>query len=233
MNCSPVTIKGTSTSFTGPRIFEANIFGAGTCNTVEGVDIVYPNPGASVAFGGAFVGGNTGPPTVLANCNFDQNVNLTTNGGTVTSEPAPVSHNPSPVNDTNPSSSVSKEDHATTTAAAAKPDPTTDVPTTTTPATKIGAAATSRSTTSNPETATPVPAVISNSSTSPSGAGPSGPCTDMGAIHCSSDGKYFSMCSNGQLISMGSVAAGTSCVNGAIVKRWTPPQLHRRGAFWK
>src|SRR5262245_38015064 len=81
MNCSPVKVVGTSTSFTGPRIFEANIFGQGTCNTVEGVDVVYPNPGPSVEFGGAFKGGNTGPPTVLANCAFDQNVNLSTNGG--------------------------------------------------------------------------------------------------------------------------------------------------------
>src|SRR5579859_5892732 len=81
MNCAPVVVVGTAgSSFTGPRIFEANIFGQGTCNTVEGVDVVYPNPGKSVHFGGAFVGGNTGPATTLANCPFDQNVDLTTTG---------------------------------------------------------------------------------------------------------------------------------------------------------
>ena len=82
MNCAPVVVVGTAgSSFTGPRIFEANIFGQGKCNTVEGVDVVYPNPGSSVHFGGSFVGGNTGPATELANCDFDQNVMLTTTGG--------------------------------------------------------------------------------------------------------------------------------------------------------
>ena len=82
MNCAPVVVVGTAgSSFTGPRIFEANIFGQGKCITVEGVDVVYPNPGTSVHFGGAFAGGNTGPATVLANCDFDQNVMLTTTGG--------------------------------------------------------------------------------------------------------------------------------------------------------
>ena len=82
MNCAPVVVVGTAgSSFTGPRIFEANIFGQGKCKTVEGVDVVYPNPGSSVHFGGSFAGGNTGPATELANCDFDQNVMLTTTGG--------------------------------------------------------------------------------------------------------------------------------------------------------
>jgi hypothetical protein len=82
MNCAPVVVVGTAgSSFTGPRIYEANIFGQGKCITVEGVDVVYPNPGTSVHFGGSFAGGNTGPATVLANCDFDQNVMLTTTGG--------------------------------------------------------------------------------------------------------------------------------------------------------
>lgn len=82
MNCAPVVVAGTAgSSFTGPRIFEANIFGQGKCNTVEGVDVVYPNPGSSVHFGGSFAGGNTGPATELASCDFDQNVMLTTTGG--------------------------------------------------------------------------------------------------------------------------------------------------------
>ena len=83
MNCAPVKVVGTSTSFTGPRMFEANIFG-GTCITVEGFDVVYPNPGKSVHFGGAFVGGNTGPPTVLSPCSFDENQNLTVTSSGIT-----------------------------------------------------------------------------------------------------------------------------------------------------
>ena len=80
MNCAPVNVVGKAgSSFTGPRMFEANIFG-GTCVTVEGIDVVYPNPGKSVTFGGSFKGGNTGPPTELSPCNFDQTENLTTTG---------------------------------------------------------------------------------------------------------------------------------------------------------
>src|ERR1700753_4251279 len=97
MNCAPVTVVGqTGSTFTGPRIFEANIFGQGKCNTVEGVDVVYPNPGSSIQFGGSFKGGNTGPAPTLANCDFDQNVNLTTNGnGAVSSNAKAPSSNSS------------------------------------------------------------------------------------------------------------------------------------------
>src|SRR5271169_1344413 len=80
MNCAPVTVVGKAgSSFTGPRMFEACIF-SGKCVTVEGVDVVYPNPGSSIQFGGAFKGGNTGPPTELTGCPIDQNQNLTTTG---------------------------------------------------------------------------------------------------------------------------------------------------------
>src|SRR5204863_8248010 len=86
MNCAPVTVVGTSSSFTGSRMYEANVFG-GPCTTVEGVDVVYPNPGKSVQFGGSFKGGNTGPPTVLSPCNFDETENVTVTGdGLVTTD---------------------------------------------------------------------------------------------------------------------------------------------------
>jgi hypothetical protein len=64
---------------------EANIFGAGTCNTVEGFDTVYPNPGKSVLIGGAFKTSGLGPVTNLANCPFDENVDLTTTGSSSSS----------------------------------------------------------------------------------------------------------------------------------------------------
>ena len=252
MNCSPVTVVGTSTAFTGPRIFEANIFGQGTCNTVEGVDVVYPNPGPSVALGGAFKNGNTGPPTVLANCPFDQNVNLSTNGG------GPVSAGNSTANVPVAPTIVAAGSAPSATAAVQVPAPATGIPSVQTsvatpdapsdPTTSDPAAsdpATSDPTASDPATSDPAtsdpstPATAqtpgtNTTGTGPSGAGPTGSCTDNGSIHCSTDGNYFSMCSNNQLVNMGSVALGTSCVSGNIVKhkRALPPQLFRRKHVW-
>lgn len=48
-------------------------------------------------------------------------------------------------------------------------------------------------------------------------ASPYGSCSISGAIQCSNGGQGFQMCSNGAWVNMGSVAAGTQCVNGQIV----------------
>jgi hypothetical protein len=44
-----------------------------------------------------------------------------------------------------------------------------------------------------------------------------GRCTTHGDIRCVSEGKAFEVCDNGGWVSMGSVAPGTSCVDGEIV----------------
>jgi hypothetical protein len=86
MNCAPVAVAGKSgATFSGPQMHEANVFGAGTCNTVEGIDTVYPNPGPFVLLGGTYATSGLGPVTTLANCPFNENVNLSTSGSTVSS----------------------------------------------------------------------------------------------------------------------------------------------------
>ena len=241
MNCSPVKVIGTSSSFTGPRHLRANIFGQGTCNTVEGVDVVYPNPGKSVFFGGAFKGGNTGPATTLANCNFDQNVNLSTNGGTVSAGSASTSNSTSTSSSADSSaspstassaSSSSDPSESSSSAAAVSPAGTASanvpvkvIATTTT----VGAAATVQT----PAAAADPSSSNDTTGTTSTGTTTGGSCTDNGAIHCGPDGTTFYMCSNDELIYMGPVAAGTLCSNGQITrKRSLPPQLHRRKHAW-
>ncbi|OLL25865.1 hypothetical protein NEOLI_001382 [Neolecta irregularis DAH-3] len=53
MNCARVKVTGSGSGFTAPAIFEANIFGSGTCNTPDNKDIIFPNPGDSVEYGGS------------------------------------------------------------------------------------------------------------------------------------------------------------------------------------
>ncbi|BGP13293.1 hypothetical protein JCM10213v2_001212 [Rhodosporidiobolus nylandii] len=53
-NAAVVAVSGTADSFTGPNIFRANTFGDGVCNTPEGTDFVFPNPGEQVIYGGKY-----------------------------------------------------------------------------------------------------------------------------------------------------------------------------------
>ncbi|GAA5860369.1 hypothetical protein JCM8547_003479 [Rhodosporidiobolus lusitaniae] len=75
-NCAIVNIEGSSAkSFTGPTVFRANTFSDGSCITVEGEDVVYPNPGDSVEYGGSVT--KSTAATTLSNCNFDEDANVT------------------------------------------------------------------------------------------------------------------------------------------------------------
>jgi hypothetical protein len=214
MNCAPVVVVGQAgSSFTGPQIFEANIFGQGKCNTVEGVDVVYPNPGPSVQFGGAFVGGNTGPATVLANCDFDQNVMLTTTGGTASASAGKGTN--STVDE--PASSPAAAPAVASVAADSAPSVVVGASTQTTLATVTAAA--------TPVSSPVVPAPVVNDTGAPAGTA----CSPDGSITCAADGLHWSMCDQGALVDMGSVAAGTTCADGKITrKRGLPPHLHRR-----
>ena len=69
MNCAVVDIVGGSYSGTlnTPDIFRANTFG-GPCITPEGVDFVFPNPGDSVEYGGAYATKKPSGPTPITGC---------------------------------------------------------------------------------------------------------------------------------------------------------------------
>ena len=90
MNCAVVDIVGSKAktnpkAFVMPEIFKANIFGVATCITKEGVDIVFPNPGKSIKYGGPYAGNPPKGFTVVDGCprtnnqdgagNREQNIN--------------------------------------------------------------------------------------------------------------------------------------------------------------
>ncbi|OAX80583.1 hypothetical protein ACJ72_05083 [Emergomyces africanus] len=68
MNCAYVTISGGSgNGFDSlPEIFKANVAAQTPCNTEEGKDVVFPNPGPVVELG---PGGEGPPNTGIVNCN--------------------------------------------------------------------------------------------------------------------------------------------------------------------
>jgi hypothetical protein len=52
-NCAVVTITGGGSGLTGPAPFVANA-GVNDCKTIEGVNVVFPEPGDSVVYGGVY-----------------------------------------------------------------------------------------------------------------------------------------------------------------------------------
>lgn len=246
MNCAPVTVVGKgSTSFTGPRMYEANIFGGTQCITPGEVDVVYPNPGGSIQFGGKFVGGNTPGVTDISPCSFDNNVNVTVTGsGTTTDSSAPAPA-PAPASAGNSTSSALAP-AVTVNAAAADPAPVVSGTSTSTVVVTTTGSVT--------VTVLPTPGVVTNTVTddgvdtpAATGAATSAPasngttsataddgtagaaCSPDGTITCGAGGTTFYMCDHGALVSMGSVAAGTTCSNGQITrKRALPPHIFRR-----
>lgn len=46
-----VSISGTAKQFVGPQIFRANTFGDDVCETIEGDEIHFPEPGDQVFYG--------------------------------------------------------------------------------------------------------------------------------------------------------------------------------------
>lgn len=61
-NCAVVTITNGGSGLTGPTPFVANV-GVNECHTIEGIDVVFPNPGSSVSYGGSYA---SSKPTAVA-----------------------------------------------------------------------------------------------------------------------------------------------------------------------
>ncbi|KAI7973938.1 hypothetical protein EIK77_001349 [Talaromyces pinophilus] len=216
MNCAQVTIGGSSkrshardmmvsradTAFSSrPPYFVANVNGPGGCTTIEGEEVNFPEAGPDV------VGGVTGT------------------GYTCTGSADFLGSGSSGSSSTSGSSGTSGTSGSTTsvpTAAATSATSTTAPAVPTIAASSASAPATTLTTSASaPGTNTILPA---SSSTAPkavgSGSATSGQaCSSNGAIVCGADGTTWSMCNQGALTYMGSVAAGTTCSNGSITKK--------------
>jgi hypothetical protein len=60
MNCAKITVTGDGKGFDGPDVFVANLASVNSVKTVLGTDVIYPDPGPSVEYGGD---GKRAPPT--------------------------------------------------------------------------------------------------------------------------------------------------------------------------
>jgi hypothetical protein len=221
MNCAPVTITAASgkrnepetglavrdTSFLDglPNMFKANI-GNNCATAQQGFVVVFPNPGTSLET-------NNGPfdPTkqFTGNCdaaNGPGNPVVPTPGANNTGSPAPTGTGAPAANNTEsptPTSTGAPAANSTE-----SPTPTdTEAPAATTPASSVQAPAPAQTASS----AAPAP----SSSAGSSATG----CTtaNYGQTICSADGTQIGTCDYGGRIVMGPVAAGTKCVNGAMV----------------
>jgi len=59
MNCAKITVTGGGSGFNGPPVFVANLASVNPMKTVLGTDVIFPDPGPSVEYGGD---GKTAPP---------------------------------------------------------------------------------------------------------------------------------------------------------------------------
>lgn len=76
-NCAIVAIDSSTTakSFTGPGLFRANTLADGSCRSPDNADVVYPNPGPYVEYGGSIT--SSTPPTDLSPCSWNEDTTVT------------------------------------------------------------------------------------------------------------------------------------------------------------
>ncbi|GAA5980796.1 hypothetical protein JCM10908_003871 [Rhodotorula pacifica] len=97
-NCAVVAINGddTSKSFTGPGLYRANTLADGSCITPNDADVVYPNPGRYVEYGGSITSASRA--TILDPCSYNQVTTVTispSGSSSGTTKPSPSSKSPS------------------------------------------------------------------------------------------------------------------------------------------
>ena len=260
MNCALVDVAGSQTAaITVPKIFEANVFGPGTCNTVEGTEVVFDAPGDSVEYGGSYAGQHPSGSQLGGCANQVDAVIFQGSGG---SSSASSSHTTWSSTSTTTSSRSTTSSSTTTTkypslhtTATSTRSSTSILTSTSLPSTcsttgevmcynggysykicvsgtfiNIGAVPQGNQcvdgkiiavacTTSTPSTPGTVSTSSATSTTSTSTYTSTPETCINGNIMCGTTGKIWSMCSNGVYINMGSVAAGTTCIDGVIRRR--------------
>jgi hypothetical protein len=71
-NCAVITVTNGGSGLTGPAPFVANV-GVNDCHTIENVDVVFPNPGPNVVYGGKYASSKPTAPAGFTGSNCDGN----------------------------------------------------------------------------------------------------------------------------------------------------------------
>ena len=216
MNCGPATITAAAKKryapepivrrqSTFPNLFVANLQGVDNgCTTVEGVDVLYPDPGDSVENGS--IGVNLKAPVGCSG------VAAAAPAGNPTASAAAGSTSAATFSGSGSSTSAPSVESAATSAtggsfatgAASSAASVAPVATETVSPIPVGPTAT---------TGSAPPAASPPASTGATGA-QFGPCTDEGEWYCSSDGSSFQRCASGSWSAVIPMAAGTTCTPG-------------------
>ena len=267
MNCAVVDVAGFQTvPVSVPKMFEANVFGPGTCNTVEGTEVVFDAPGDSVEYAGSYIGQHPSGSQLKGCANQADKVIFHGSGGSSSASSSPFTWFPTSI--ASPSRSTTSSSIITTTSSSVHTNATNrsstatpiaiDLPMTCSTTGEvmcynrgysykicvsgsyvdIGAVpqgnqcvdgkiiavtctttyiSTPRTVSTSSASHRSSPAASSTFTTSAATSTPE-TCIN-GNILCGSTGETWSMCSNGVYINMGSVALGTTCVDGVIKQR--------------
>ncbi|GKT51905.1 uncharacterized protein ColSpa_12086 [Colletotrichum spaethianum] len=262
MNCAVITITGggaggsTTTAFSSrPQIFKANI--ANGCSTLEGSDVMFPDPGPDVTTAGT----KTAAP--VGNCGAVVAPNPGTGGGSnsapSSSKPvdapassAPPAPQPSTPTTTSPAAggasslpggvfitvpafsntSAASSVQPTTLATVSQPAAPSDVCTSELEASTAAPAPTSAVVPSvapsAAPSAAPSPGAGSGGDAADGSMTPGKACTPEGQWNCVS-GSHFQRCASGQWSVLMSMAPGTKCQSGTTeVLVWQKKRAHGR-----
>jgi hypothetical protein len=235
-NCAPVKLIGNGGSKSNfdalPDMFIANVEPNAGCKTVEGYDVLYPNPGASVDNFGT----NLSPNGLTGTCSSpaggasagSSGTSSSGSSGSAASSPASAPSSAPPSQASSPAAGNSPGVFATVPtdgagAGAAESTPAA-VSSATSPAAVPAAASATAAPPPPPPVASPAPAAGSSSSGS-GAAGGSGGSSVAGAQKagsaCSTEGQFvclgtsYQQCGSGTWTPVMALAAGTSCTGGS------------------
>ncbi|KAL7276828.1 hypothetical protein RUND412_000169 [Rhizina undulata] len=223
MQCATVTIKGSETSTAGfdalPEMFRAN--SGNGCTVPEATAAIkFKNPGPYIVGSGTTTidcdntqpgsGSGSSASSSSSGSSSSSSSAPTGSGSNSTSSDSGSSNSGSGSTDSGSSSTTDSSSSSTDSSSGATTSGTTD-----SSSGSSSSGSTSQETPASNSTAA-APSTSSNSTPSSSG----GACTE-GVITCNADGTW-SLCGSGINQKMGAAPAGTTCKNGAFVKRSAP-----------
>jgi hypothetical protein len=220
MNCAPIEVSGGASDNSAfdalPDMLVANLGDATTCRSVTGSPMKFPNPGADLVTAGD-------KPALLPT--GDCGATGTTPSTPATPSEAPVASTPATPSEAPVASAPSVPSLAPVASAPSVPSmaPVASAPSAPAPEETDLTCEPDETPAPSAPVATPAPSapvaapVPTGAPASPAPVAGGSACTTNGAIMCNGTAQ-FGLCNNGSVVWQ-AVAAGTTCVNGAIMKR--------------